>query len=94
MSLRLSPFIYNYSDKEARDDIAALNARRAWIIDQFGALIRNTSIPKSDQWIQLILDWLVLNGLFVIKKKSGKSSFFGVSMLVNMRLLNLTTVAY
>jgi len=46
-----------------------INARRAWIIDQLGALIRNGSTPKNDRWIQSILDWLIVNGLFAIKKK-------------------------
>lgn len=61
-----------------RDDIRGVNARRAWIVDQLGALIRNGSIPKNDQWIQSILDWLIINGLFVIRKKSDKSSYRAV----------------
>lgn len=50
-----------------------MNARRAWIIDQLVALIRNGAIPKGDDWVQSILDWLVVHGLFVVTKKSEKS---------------------
>ncbi|GJE98126.1 DNA polymerase phi-domain-containing protein [Phanerochaete sordida] len=56
-------------------DIQALNARRAWIVDQLAALIRNGAIPKDDQWVQTILDWFTVHGLFAIKKKSEKSKF-------------------
>ncbi|KAI0933631.1 hypothetical protein AcW1_005407 [Taiwanofungus camphoratus] len=63
------------NDKQDTDsvDIQAINARRAWIIDQLAALIRNGAIPKSDEWIQLILDWLVVHGMFIVTKKSDKS---------------------
>ena len=57
-----------------RADLSATNARRAWIIDQLGMLIRNGKIPKEDAWIQSILNWLVVNGLFIVKKKSSKVS--------------------
>ncbi|KJA27489.1 hypothetical protein HYPSUDRAFT_35394 [Hypholoma sublateritium FD-334 SS-4] len=60
-------------DKKAAD-LSATNARRAWIIDQLGVLIRNGKIPKEDYWIQSILNWLVVNGLFVVKKKSSRVS--------------------
>ncbi|KAI8998993.1 DNA polymerase phi-domain-containing protein [Trametes punicea] len=54
-------------------DIQALNTRRAWVIEQLAALIRNGAIPKSDAWIQTILDWLAVHGLFIPTKKSEKS---------------------
>lgn len=53
-------------------DLAVTNARRAWVIDQLGVLIRNGKIPKEDDWILSILNWLVVNGLFIVKKKSAK----------------------
>ncbi|KAK7014985.1 DNA polymerase phi-domain-containing protein [Favolaschia claudopus] len=59
-------------------DMQAINSRRAWVIDQLSALIRNVGIPKADDWVMSILDWLVLNGLFVVKKKSEKSPFIGL----------------
>ncbi|KAI6162530.1 DNA polymerase phi-domain-containing protein [Pisolithus thermaeus] len=62
------------NSKDADEDTAALNSRRTWIADQFAALIRNGSVPKSDEWIQVILDWYVVNGLYSIRKKSGSSS--------------------
>ncbi|KIO06410.1 hypothetical protein M404DRAFT_24641 [Pisolithus tinctorius Marx 270] len=60
--------------KDADEDVAALSSRRTWIADQFAALIRNGSVPKSDEWIQIILDWYTVNGLYSIRKKSGSSS--------------------
>ncbi|KAI0831759.1 DNA polymerase phi-domain-containing protein [Trametes gibbosa] len=59
-------------------DIHALNTRRAWIIEQLAALIRNGAIPKSDAWIQTILDWLTVHGLFIVSKKSEKSAILAL----------------
>lgn len=50
-------------------------ARRSWIIEQLPALVHNPSIPKSDDWIQTVLEWLLVNGLFVVTKASQKSSY-------------------
>ncbi|KAI0060788.1 hypothetical protein BV25DRAFT_1827328 [Artomyces pyxidatus] len=61
-----------------QNDIQVTNSRRSWIIEQFAALIRNGAIPKDDEWVQLILDWLTVHGLFVIKKKTEKSNFTAV----------------
>lgn len=62
-----------------RADIQALNTRRAWVIEQLASLIRNGAIPKSDAWIQTILDWLAVHGLFIVSKKSEKSAILAVS---------------
>ncbi|KAI6036062.1 DNA polymerase phi-domain-containing protein [Pisolithus microcarpus] len=59
------------NSKDADEDATALNSRRAWIADQFAALIRNGSVPKSDEWIQVILDWY----------KSGSSSIHALRAL-------------
>ncbi|KAJ7740748.1 DNA polymerase phi-domain-containing protein [Mycena maculata] len=59
-------------------DVQVINLRRAWIIDQLSALIRNGAVPKEDAWIMSILDWLTVNGLFIVKKKSEKSPFLGL----------------
>ena len=67
----------------SRAEVQALNARRAWIIDQLAALVRNGAIPKDDQWVQAILDWFVVHGLFSIKKKAEKSKFSAVSAPVH-----------
>ncbi|KIK06531.1 hypothetical protein K443DRAFT_89113 [Laccaria amethystina LaAM-08-1] len=67
-------YILTQTDESDGDlNIAATNARRTWIIDQLGALIQNGRLPKEDEWVQSILDWLALHGLFVVKKKSSKS---------------------
>ncbi|KAG6841689.1 hypothetical protein C0991_008327 [Blastosporella zonata] len=68
---------------QTTEDIHAINSRRSWIIDQLGALIRSGSMPKSDDWVQSILDWLVIHGLFNIKKKSEKSPFLAMHSIPN-----------
>lgn len=37
------------------------------------ALIRNGAIPKSDEWVQVVLNWFIVHGFFIVKKKSQKS---------------------
>lgn len=64
------------------EDVHAINTHRAWIIEQLGALIRSGTIPKNDEWVQSILDWLVIHGLFTIRKKSEKSPFIAVSYFI------------
>ncbi|KAI0654742.1 DNA polymerase phi-domain-containing protein [Cubamyces menziesii] len=59
-------------------DIQALNTRRAWVIEQLAALIRNGAIPKDDAWIQTILDWLTVHGLFIPTKRSEKSAILAL----------------
>jgi hypothetical protein len=62
-----------------RADAKDIHSRRSWIISQLGLLILNASIPKVDAWVFTVLDWLTLNGLFIITKKSERSEMIGVS---------------
>lgn len=62
-----------------RNDVGALNSRRSWIIDQLVALVRNGSILKDDLWLQTVLEWLIVNGLFVVRKPSKQKLHRGVS---------------
>ncbi|KAG6831186.1 hypothetical protein H0H92_012326 [Tricholoma furcatifolium] len=74
----------NVLSGESTEDVHAINSRRSWIIEQLGALIRSGSIPKGDDWIQSILDWLVVHGLFIVKKKTEKSPFTALHSLPNL----------
>ncbi|KAG6919948.1 hypothetical protein DXG01_013297 [Tephrocybe rancida] len=65
------------------EDIHAVNSRRSWIIEQLGALVRSGSIPKDDDWVQSILDWLIVHGLFTVIKKSEKSPFPALHSIPN-----------
>ena len=65
-----------------RSDVQAVNSTRAWIIEQLASLIRNGAIPKDEQWIQTILDWFTVHCLFTIKKKTEKSPFLAVGLLI------------
>ncbi|KAF6764792.1 DNA-directed DNA polymerase [Ephemerocybe angulata] len=62
---------FNEFDESNQDEV---DSRRTWIVDQLTALIRNGGIPKSDECIQSVMEWLTVYGLFVVKKKSSKSS--------------------
>lgn len=63
----------------SREDIQVVNSRRGWIIEQLAALVRNGAIPKTDEWLQIVLDWLVVQGMFIVKKKSEKIPILAVS---------------
>ncbi|KAF8447475.1 DNA polymerase phi-domain-containing protein [Boletus edulis BED1] len=56
--------------KDSEEEPSAIDSRRTWIADQFAALVRNGSIPKDDAWIQAVLDFYIVYGLFVVRKKS------------------------
>ncbi|KAJ4488037.1 DNA polymerase phi-domain-containing protein [Lentinula aciculospora] len=74
----------DYLLKQANDsevEVEIINARRRWIIDQLSALIRNGSIAKTGGWVESVLDWFVVNGLFVVKKKSEKSRFIALRQI-------------
>lgn len=62
----------------SRSDVQAINARRTWVIEQLSAFIRNGAIPKDDAWVQAVLDWLTVHGLFIVRKQSDKSEFLAV----------------
>ncbi|KAH9052566.1 DNA polymerase phi-domain-containing protein, partial [Lactarius vividus] len=66
------------ASSSAKFDAQLINAHRSWIVDQFAALIRNGAIPKDDGWVQQILDWLTVHGMFVIKKISPNSPICAV----------------
>ncbi|KAJ7582854.1 DNA polymerase phi-domain-containing protein [Mycena floridula] len=53
-------------------DFKAINSRRL-----------NSALPRSDDWMQMILDWLVVHGLFMIKKKSEKSPYRALHSVPN-----------
>ncbi|KAH7889259.1 DNA polymerase phi-domain-containing protein [Phlebopus sp. FC_14] len=69
------------SSNDPDEDDSIVNSRRDWIADQFAALIRNGSVPKSDDWIQIVLDWYTMNGLFVVRKKSENSAIHALRTL-------------
>jgi DNA polymerase phi len=72
-------------------DVEATSSKRSWIISQLGSLIKHSSIPKTDQWIQTILDWFVVHGLFVVVKENKKSTLVAVRELKNILRLSSST---
>ncbi|KIM59218.1 hypothetical protein SCLCIDRAFT_10017 [Scleroderma citrinum Foug A] len=67
--------------KDSTEDTDSIHSRRTWIADQFAALVRNGSVPKNDEWIQIALDWYVVNGLFTVRKQSESSSIHALRVL-------------
>jgi DNA polymerase phi len=57
---------------ESNNDAVIEEAKKMWIADQFTALIRNGAIPKREDWIQVILNWFAVQGLYLVKRKSTK----------------------
>ena len=66
------------AEMQGHREPSVLNSRRTWIADQFAALVRNGSIPKDDEWVQIVLDFYIVHGLFVIRKQSKSSSIYAV----------------
>lgn len=64
-----------------------VDSRRTWIADQLAALVRNGAVPKSDAWVLRALEWLIVHGLFSIRKKSSKSPVKAVSLIDLIPLL-------
>ncbi|KAH8117507.1 DNA polymerase phi-domain-containing protein [Phellopilus nigrolimitatus] len=62
------------NEEEESDSFASIGARRAWIVDQMTSLIRKGSIPKNDESIGLVLNWLTTHAFFNVSKKSSKST--------------------
>lgn len=65
-----------------RLDAAKTTASRTWVFDQLLALIKNPSVPKEDSWIASVLEFLMVNGLFIVTDSNPKSSCQSVSRLV------------
>jgi DNA polymerase phi len=61
-------------------DVATLDERRSWALDQLLGLCRNTSVPKKDSWVQSTLDFLLVHGFFIIRKVDKKSQISAVSL--------------
>ena len=68
------------TEMQSNREPSAIDSRRTWIADQFAALVHNGSIPKDDEWIQIVLDFYVVNGLFVVRKKSENNPIHSVCL--------------
>ncbi|GHJ85594.1 hypothetical protein NliqN6_1996 [Naganishia liquefaciens] len=61
-------------DQGPEIDAAKTTASRTWVFDQLLALIKNPSVPKEDSWIASVLEFLMVNGLFIVTDSNSKSS--------------------
>jgi DNA polymerase phi len=60
-------------------DLARIESRRAWALDQMLALVRNGSVPKEDAWVGDVLDFVLVHGFFLVTKVNKKSACSAVS---------------
>ncbi|KAG9018922.1 DNA-directed DNA polymerase [Tulasnella sp. 427] len=54
-------------------DASASLARRKWAVDQLSGIVRSGELPRSDAWISSALQFLLVHGFFLVKKKSEDS---------------------
>jgi len=62
-------------------DIKTIQDRRHWALDQLLALCRNNSVPKGDDWVSSVLEFLMVHGFFNTKKADKKSNIVAVSLI-------------
>lgn len=62
-------------------DIKTVQDRRHWALDQLLALCRNNSVPKGDDWVSSVLEFLLVHGFFNTKKADKKSNIVAVSLV-------------
>jgi DNA polymerase phi len=67
------------SDQADISDVNGLDDRRRWAIDQMVALCRNASVPKDDEWVTSVVDFLAVHGFYTIRKANKKSNISAVS---------------
>lgn len=60
-------------------DASAVEAQHIWAVDQLAALVKNSSVPRDDEWITSVLEILAVFGFFEVSKKSSKSKLKTVS---------------
>ena len=60
-------------------DVSATDDRRLWALDQLSALCRNGTLPRTEEGIKSILDFLLVHGFFVVRKVDMKSDVVAVN---------------
>ncbi|KAK6907306.1 hypothetical protein I203_101296 [Kwoniella mangroviensis CBS 8507] len=74
-------------------DSARIDERRLWALDQILALCRNGSVPKDDEWISSIIDFLLVHGFFLIRKADKKSQITAIHTTPKPALSESTAAA-
>lgn len=66
--------LLNYYSFYSNTDPARAEGQRSWVTDQMVGLIRNTKIPKEEDWISHVLEFLFVHAFFDIIKNGSKVS--------------------
>ncbi|WWC60265.1 uncharacterized protein I303_102832 [Kwoniella dejecticola CBS 10117] len=74
-------------------DSARIDERRIWALDQLLALSRNGSVPKDDEWITSVIEFLLVHGFFLIRKADKKSSINALLAIPKPALSETTAAA-
>ncbi|KAI9274442.1 DNA polymerase phi-domain-containing protein [Phascolomyces articulosus] len=59
-----------------QSDASQANGPRAWVLKQLTFLVKNNAIPKEEDWLLSVVQFLMVYAFFDIKKSSSKKSFF------------------
>ena len=78
---------------EKNSDQANLDERRQWALDQLSGLFRNGSVPKKDSLIQSVLELLLVNAFFIIRKTEKKSPIAALRTAPKPPLSEVTAAA-
>ena len=52
-----------------------------WALEQFGALVKSAAVPKHPDWVQDVLEFLVVHGYFIVNRKIKSTSRGTVSLI-------------
>ncbi|KAG8764681.1 DNA-directed DNA polymerase [Ceratobasidium sp. 428] len=59
-----------FRENDANVDPSEQDTKRRYVVEQLSALMRNGSIPKDDEWVTSILEFLIVHGMFIVTKKN------------------------
>ncbi|KAH8550146.1 DNA polymerase phi-domain-containing protein [Umbelopsis sp. PMI_123] len=60
--------------EESNNDPVRAEGQRTWVAEQVVGLIRNTKVPKDEEWISLVLEFLFVHAFFDVVKNGSKVS--------------------
>ncbi|QRW14703.1 DNA polymerase phi subunit [Ceratobasidium sp. AG-Ba] len=70
--------IAQFRENDANVDPSEQDTKRRYVVEQLSALMRNGSIPKDDEWVNSILEFFTLHGMFSVTKKNKSSPLTAV----------------
>ncbi|KAG0052711.1 DNA-directed DNA polymerase [Gryganskiella cystojenkinii] len=69
------------ADSSSMERGKRIDIARQWTVDQMFSLFRNSKVPREEGWIKSILEFLLVNAFFNIKKVDAKSKYVEAHVL-------------